>query len=68
MFGSAFCGSRARADGIASGLWERKQSGKRIELRVTPARKLTRSQRAQLDQETERIGAFAELEPVLTVV
>ena len=55
-------------DGIASGLWERKQSGKRIELRVTPARKLTRSQRAQLDQETERIGAFAELEPVLTVV
>jgi hypothetical protein len=55
-------------DGVASGLWERKQRGNGIELRVTPARKLTRAQRAQLDQETERIGAFAELEPVLTVV
>jgi len=55
-------------EGVASGLWERKQRGKRIELRVTPARKLTRAQLAQLDEETESIGAFAELEPVLTVV
>jgi hypothetical protein len=54
-------------DGVAAGLWERKKRGKRIELRVTPARKLTRAQRARLDEEAERIGAFTGLEPVLTV-
>ena len=54
-------------DGIAAGLWERKKRGKRIELRVTPSRKLTRAQRAELDTEAERIGAFLALEPVLTV-
>jgi hypothetical protein len=54
-------------DGVAAGLWERKKRGKRIELRVTPARKLTRAQHARLDEEARRIGAFTGLEPVLTV-
>ena len=54
-------------DGIAAGLWERKRRGKRIELKVTPSRKLTRAERAGIDAETARIGAFLELEPVLTV-
>jgi hypothetical protein len=54
-------------DGIAAGLWERKKRGKRIELRVTPSRKLTRAERAELDAEAERVGAFLGLEPVLTV-
>lgn len=54
-------------DGIAAGLWERKKRGKRLELQVTPARKLTRAERAELDTEAERIGAFLGLEPVLTV-
>jgi len=54
-------------DGIAAGLWERKKRGKRIEFQVTPSRKLTRSQRAELDTEAERIGAFLGLDPVLTV-
>jgi hypothetical protein len=54
-------------DGIAAGLWERKKRGKRIELQVTPSRKLTRAERAELDAEAERIGAFLGLEPVLTV-
>jgi hypothetical protein len=54
-------------DGAAAGLWERKKRGKRIDLRVTPARKLTPAQRAELDGEAERIGAFLGLEPVLTV-
>jgi winged helix DNA-binding protein len=54
-------------DGIAAGLWERKKRGKRIELQVTPSRKLTRAERAEIDGEAERIGAFLELEPVLTV-
>jgi hypothetical protein len=54
-------------DGIAAGLWERKKRGKRIELQVTPVRKLTSSERAELDTEAERIGLFLGLEPVLTV-
>jgi hypothetical protein len=54
-------------DGVAAGLWERKKRGKRIELQVTPARRLTRAQRAELDDEVERIGAFTDLEPVLAV-
>jgi winged helix DNA-binding protein len=54
-------------DGIAAGLWERKKRGKRIELGVTPCRKLTRAERAGIDREAERIGAFLGLEPALTV-
>jgi len=54
-------------DGVAAGLWERKKRGKRIELQVTPCRKLTRAERAEIDTEAERIGAFLGLEPVLTV-
>ena len=54
-------------DGVAAGLWERKKRGKRIELRVTPSGKLTRSERTGLKAEAERIGAFFGLEPSLTV-
>jgi hypothetical protein len=54
-------------DGLAAGLWERKKRGKRIELTVTSAKKLSRAQRAELEHEAERIGAFLGLEPVLTV-
>jgi hypothetical protein len=54
-------------DGIAAGLWERKKRGKRMELQVTPSRKLTGAERAGIDAEAERIGAFLGLEPVLTV-
>lgn len=54
-------------DGIAAGLWERKKRGKRIELVVTPAKKLARARREELDHEAERIGRFLGLEPALTV-
>ena len=54
-------------DGVAAGLWERKRRGKRIELQVTPARRLTRPQRAELNDEAERIGAFTGLEPALSL-
>ena len=55
-------------DGVAAGLWERRKRGRRVELAVTPARRLTKVQRAELDAETERIGAFLGLEPVVSVV
>jgi uncharacterized protein YcaQ len=54
-------------DGVAAGVWERKKRGKRIELRVIAARKLTRHQRMQLAEEVERVRAFTGLEPVLTL-
>jgi hypothetical protein len=54
-------------DGAAAGLWERKRRGKRIELQVTPARRLTRTQRGELNDEAERIGSFTGLDPALSV-
>jgi hypothetical protein len=54
-------------DGIAAGLWERKKGRKRIELSVRPLKELARAERAELDAEAERIGAFSGLEPVLAV-
>jgi winged helix DNA-binding protein len=54
-------------DGVAAGLWERKKRGKRVELQIAPARRLTKTERADLDAEAERIGAFLGLQPVVTV-
>ena len=55
-------------NGVAAGLWERKRrGGKRIELNVSPARKLKRAEHKQLAAEAERMGAFLGLEPMLTV-
>jgi hypothetical protein len=51
-------------DGLTAGLWERKKSAKRIEIKVSPAR---RFRRADLEREVERFSAFLGLEPVLTV-
>jgi DNA glycosylase AlkZ-like len=52
------------ADGAAAGLWERKKSAKRIEITVTPARRI---RRADVLREVERYGAFLGLEPLLRV-
>jgi hypothetical protein len=54
-------------DGICAGIWRRKKGARRIELNVQPARKLTRAERAGVDDEAERIGAFYGLEPLLTI-
>ena len=51
-------------DGVTAGLWERKKSAKRIEIKVSPAR---RFRRPDLEREVERFSAFLGLEPVLTV-
>ncbi len=54
-------------DGLAAGVWGRKKSAKRIELTVQPARKLSRAERAGVEAEAERIGAFLGLEPTLEI-
>ena len=51
-------------DGIAAGLWERRKSSRRIEITVTPARRIGR---ADVVREAERYGAFLGLEPLLRV-
>jgi hypothetical protein len=55
-------------DGLCAGIWSRKKGAKKIELTVEPARKLTAAEKAGVEAESERIGAFLALEPVLTVV
>ena len=52
-------------DGVAAGLWDRTRRGKRLELTVRPAVRLTKSQRAELEGEVERFACFLGLEPVL---
>lgn len=54
-------------DGLCAGIWRRRKTAKRVELTVVPARKLTRTERAALADEAERIGAFLGLEPALVV-
>ena len=55
-------------DGVCAGIWSRKKGAKKIELTVEPARKLSRDEKAGVEAEAERIGAFLALEPVLTLV
>jgi winged helix DNA-binding protein len=54
-------------DGLAAGIWSRKKTGKRVELNVSPARKLTRPEQAGVEAEAEHIGAFLGLQVELTV-
>ena len=54
-------------DGVVAGVWRRRRSGKRIELAVEPFRRLTRDERAALEDEAVRIGAFLGADPVLSV-
>jgi hypothetical protein len=54
-------------NGVAAGLWERTKRSKRIELRVIPARKLTRAQSEELNDEVERLATFLGREPLLTL-
>lgn len=46
------------SDGVVAGMWQRRTRGGRAELRVEAFIKLTRAQRAELDAETARLGAF----------
>ncbi len=47
-------------DGAVSGMWERRATSKRTEIRVEAFTDLTPRQRARLEDEVERIGAFLE--------
>ncbi|MFL5919501.1 MAG: winged helix DNA-binding domain-containing protein [Gaiellaceae bacterium] len=51
-------------DGMTAGLWERKKHARRVELEVSPVRRV---KRADVLREAGRIGAFYGVEPVLTL-
>ena len=54
-------------DGVAAGLWERRKRGRRIELDVRLARRLSKAAGTALQREADRLGAFLGLEPVLRI-
>ena len=54
-------------EGVCAGIWSRKKRARRIELAVEPARKLTRDEKAGVEAEADRIGAFLGLDPQLTI-
>jgi ribosome modulation factor len=53
-------------DGLVAGVWERRQRGRRVEIRVEAFRRLSRQLSAQLRREAARIGAFDGMEAELT--
>jgi hypothetical protein len=54
-------------DGVVSGVWHQKRSGRRLVITVEPLGRLTRAQRSDLEAEVERVGAVVGARPELTV-
>jgi Winged helix DNA-binding domain len=54
-------------DGVVGGLWHQRRSGRRLAVTVEPLGELTGSQRRQLEDEVELVGAVMEATPTLTV-
>jgi hypothetical protein len=54
-------------DGVVSGVWHQRRSGKRLAITVEPFGSLSRPRRRELDGQVERIGAVLEATPELTV-
>jgi hypothetical protein len=47
-------------DGVVGGVWERRNAGKRLEVRVEPFAKLTADQRRRVERQATRIGEILE--------
>ena len=54
-------------DSMVAGMWERRQRGGGVEVRVEPFVQLTPQQTGQLEAEVERIGAFLRARASLSV-
>jgi hypothetical protein len=54
-------------DGVVSGVWHQRRSGKHIDITVEPLDKLTRGQRSALDEQVERVATFLGGTPRLTI-
>ena len=54
-------------DGVVGGVWHQRRSGRKLAITVEPLRELTASQRRQLDDEIDLVGAIMEAPATLTV-
>ncbi|MGW7027217.1 winged helix DNA-binding domain-containing protein [Streptomyces xanthophaeus] len=54
-------------DGTVAGVWHQKKTGKNVAITVEPLGELTVRQHRQLEEQVERIGAFIEARPFLTI-
>jgi hypothetical protein len=54
-------------DGVVGGVWHQRRSGRKLAITVEPLGELTATQRRQLDDEVELVGAVMEAKPTLTV-
>lgn len=54
-------------DGVVAGLWHLRRSGRNLHVTVEPLVTLTRRQRAELDEQVDRIGEVLEGRPELTI-
>jgi Winged helix DNA-binding domain len=54
-------------DGVVGGVWHQRRAGRTLAVTVEPLGALTATQRRQLDDEVELVGAVMEAEPTLTV-
>ena len=54
-------------DGVVSGVWQHRRSGRRVELTVEPFGELSAAQRRGLDGQAGRIGEIMGAAPTLTV-
>jgi hypothetical protein len=54
-------------DGVVGGVWHQRRSGRKLAVTVEPLGELTATQRRQLEDEVELVGAVMEAKPTLTV-
>jgi hypothetical protein len=54
-------------DGVAAGIWQHRRSGRKLALTVEPFAKLPAAQRAELDEQAERLGEFTNAVSTVTV-
>jgi hypothetical protein len=54
-------------DGVVGGVWHQRCSSRKLAITVEPLRKLTATQRRQLDDEVELVGAVMEARPMLSI-
>jgi hypothetical protein len=54
-------------DGVVGGVWHQRHSGRKLAITVEPLRELTATQRGQLDDEVDLVGAVMEAPATLTV-
>jgi Winged helix DNA-binding domain len=54
-------------DGVVAGVWHQRLSGRKLAVTVEPLHDLTATQRRQLDDDVELVGAVMQAQPALTV-